>query len=455
MVKALWFMVKVGLLVALAVWVADHPGYVFLELPESGFKARVHTGLFLLILLGTILLAIFLYKIIQWFADFPKIWARYQEYQRREKGYKSLTLGLTAVAAGDRKQAAYHAERAERFMPRDEGLPVLLKAQAQRLQGLEEEAAQSFRRLLENKDTSFLGVRGLLQTALDHENYAAALELSYQALALHPKQPWILNTVYDLEIRARHWPQARAILKRAAKVKAVEAPQASADQAALLLAEADDAMGAGDVARAENLLRQAHKENPNFVPATVRLARYYLDSGQRGKAIKMIEKAWKKQPHPDFADLWRSLLPQHKSAQLAARLSWFEKLVKLQPENAESHIALAREAMEQKLWGEARDHLAKAELLQPSARLYRIMAELEEQAGQGTQAAQRWLEKAANGNPDRRWVCRETGLVYPYWQPVADPHGSFNTIIWDNPARYGRSAYRGLKADQSFLQGDR
>jgi HemY protein len=437
MVKAFWFMIKVGLLVALAVWVADHPGYVLIEFPDHAFKARVHTGLFLLILLGTILLAIFLFRIIHWIANFPNTWRKYRAYQRREKGYRALTLGLTAVAAGDQKQAAYHAARAEKFLPGDHGLPVLLMAQSQRLQGLEAEAAQSFRRLLENKDTSFLGVRGLLQAALDHENFAQALELSYEALALHPKQKWILCTVYDLELRQHRWEQAKAILKRAEKAKAIDHDRAASDRAAMLIAQAEDALGAGDVAQTESYLKQAHRARPDFIPAAVYLARFYRDQGQRNKAVRIVEKSWRAQAHPDLAVLWASLMPPHKAGQLSARLSWFEKLVKWQPGSPESHIALAGEALYQKLWGQAREHLGRAELQRPSAKIYRLLADLEKRAGQGAQAEDYWLEKAASALPDHVWVCRDTGQIYQEWQAIAQPHGSFNTIVWDVPAKAG------------------
>src|SRR5262245_23719039 len=107
MLKALWFMIKVGVLTAAAIWIAERPGTVKIEWLE--YTVTVHVGLGLLVVVGTMLLAIFVYNIIRTFVDFPKAYRRYSEIKSREKGYRALTLGLTAVAAGDAKAAVYQA----------------------------------------------------------------------------------------------------------------------------------------------------------------------------------------------------------------------------------------------------------------------------------------------------------------------------------------------------------
>jgi len=439
MIQALWFLFKVGVLVALAVWVADHPGYVTIEVNDLDIKAKIHTGLFLLIMLATILLAIFIFRILKGFADFPKSWARYQEHRRREKGYRALTLGLTAVAAGDAKHAAYQAFRAEKFMPDDTGLPVLLKAQALRLQGKEEEAAQSFVRMLENPDASFLGVRGLLQAALDQGRYDQASDLAEKALKVHPGQPWILKVVYDLQIRQRHWDQALDVLKRLEKSKTMETDEVASERVCLLAAKAEEALKDGLREEAAGYLTKAYKINPNFVPVIERLGDIYLERNQRSKSVRMVEKAWKAEAHPELVKIWKSLIPSHKASDPMARIAWFEKLVKLNPGSAESHMALGYEAMVQRLWGEAREHLFKAQEIGAGARLYKLLAELEERSGQGETASRRWLEKAAESTPGKRWVCKETGRIYEVWHPVAEPHGAFNSIVWDFPHLTGKS----------------
>ncbi len=431
MIKAIWFMVKVGVLVALALWVVENPGFV--EMAWLDYKLRIHVGVFLIALVAIILLSIFLYRAIRTFVDFPKSFRRYQEVKRQDKGYRALTLGLTAVAAGDTKAAVYQAHRAAKLLGDDSGLALLLHAQAARLDGREEDAQESFVALLENDDAAFLGVRGLLQTALDAQDYPGALDLGRRALKIHPKQPWILKIVYDLEIRARDWEEARKTLYRAEKAGAVPGEKVSADRVAMLLAEAENFLDKDARTEALKKAKKAYQIDPNFVPAIAQLARLYNQTGKRRKAMAVIEKAWKTAPHPEFVKIWDALAASSRSKKPPGRRQWFEKLLEINPSAADGQLAAGEIALEEGLWGEARTHFKRAEELEPCAKLYRLFAELEERSSQNEEAAIMWLEKAAEAPPGKIWVCRETGHVYEQWHPIAQPHGAFNTIEWADP----------------------
>lgn len=445
MIKALWFAIKLGLLVALVVWVADRPGFVKIEWLEYTFT--VHVGLFLLAAMATILVAIFIYNIIRAFVTFPASYRRYRGIKDQEKGYEALTIGLSAVAAGDAKKAVRQARRATRYLKGDTGLPLLLEAQAARLEGREEDALESFAGLLEDKNAAFLGVRGLLQAALDAQKYDKALEVAQQALTLHPKQPWILRTAYDLEIRLRHWDGALETLKRAEKAKAIEAEKARRDRGAILIAQAEELEHAGDEDAALKLLAKAFKLDEGFVPAAVRLARLENKNGAHRKAVSVIRKSWKASPHPDLANIWNGLIKPGKAGEPLARMHWFEKLLAAKADTAQGQIAAGRVALEEKLWGEARTYFMRALELEPSAEIYRLLATLEEQAGQSKTAVQGWLEKADEAEPDHVWICSETGRIYDEWSPVALPHGSFNTIEWGLPDMVNRPAALGTAGE--------
>lgn len=431
MIKALWFMVRVAMLAALAVWVAERPGVVRLEWLDYIFT--VHVGLFLLVLLFGILLSIFIYNVIRSFVDFPKSYRRYLEIKHREKGYRALTLGLTAVAAGDTKIAVYQAHRVMKFLPEDRGLPLLLQAQAARLDGREEDARQSFIALLESPDAAFLGVRGLLQAALDMHHYPKALELAHQALKLHPKQKWILRIVYDLQIKLRDWPKARETLYRAEKVGAFSPDKARSDRIAMLLAEAEQDMESNNRLEALEKAKKAIKYDPVFIPAVSLAVRLYNQTGNRRKAIRLVEKIWVVNPHPEFVVLWNALAPSGQAKKPLGRLDWLEKLLTVNGDAPAGLIEAGHMAMEESLWGQARSYFYRAEALAPSASLYRSLAELEERSTKNEEAALAWLEKAANGSPEKLWICVETGRIYERWHPVALPHGAFNTIRWDLP----------------------
>jgi HemY protein len=430
MLRSIWVLVKIGVLVAIVVWLAERPGTVALDWME--YKITVDFGLFLIGLLGVVMLGIFIFGIIKAILDTPKNWRRYRDFNNREKGLRALTIGLAAVAAGDAKNAQYQAQKARGFLKKDEVLPKLLEAQAARLAGREADACHIYADMIEDKRAGFLGVRGLLQSALDCGDYQGALELGYKALEQYPKQGWILRVVYDLEIKMRDWAAARTILYRAEKAGAIPVNKANSDRVAMYLAQADQAEETGHEEGQFRALSKAHKIDKKFIPTVLRLARLYLKRGKRKAAIGMIEEAWKTAPHPGLVTLWDEACPPAKGSEHPARVQWYERLLDLNPQSVEGLMAMANILIQEGLWGEARKHLEQAESIRPNVRLYKIWARLEERATQNDEAVHGWLAKAADAPRERVWICSETGRLYDRWVAVSD-QSLFNTIIWDFP----------------------
>jgi len=400
MVRTVWFILKLGALVALVVWLAEQTGQV--EITWMGYDIHVHIGVFLVGLVALILVGIFVYNLIDTFVGFPASWRRYREVCALENGYRAVSLGLTSVAAGDMKAAGRHAKRARKLMPDDTGLPLLLEAQAARLEGREEDALASFTAMLENKETAFLGVRGLLQAAMDQEDYVGGLEIARKALAVHPKQPWILKMVYDLEIQNSHWDAALTVLKTLGKTDSIEAAQVRVDQAVLHLVLGIEAEGSG------------------------------LDA--EALAFWLIEKGWKHTPHPDLARLWMEAIAANKREDKSARMRAAERLVKMRGDHVEGYLAVAREAIAQGLWGQAREVLAQALAIESEhdVRVYEMRGRLETQAGDFEAAAAVRAAMPADTLPAPCWVCGETGRIYADWHWFATPR-LFGTMAWARP----------------------
>ena len=428
MIRALFVLLKIALVVAAVVWIADHPGTIAVDWLDYTFT--FHVGFFLVAMMLIVVLGIVIFSVIKTMLDLPKNMSRYRDMNNKEKGLKALTLGLTAVATGDSKAAAYQAHRARQFLNDNEPLPLLLEAQAARLKGDEIGAARSFISLMDTKDAAFLGVRGLLQAALDHGDYEGALELGHKALEDHPKQGWILCIVYDLEIRARNWNSAKKVLYRAEKAGAIATNKANSDRVAIMLAEADDAQQGGNEEIYFRKLNEAYKLDKHFIPSVLRLAHMYLARDKRKAAVSMIEAAWKVSPHPGLAGLWDEVKPSSKNDDSMARVRWFERLLALKPDSVEGLQAIAHVLIDEGLWGEARKHLERAEEIRPNVNLYKIWARLEERATHDATVVREWLEKAADAPRERVWICSETGRTYDEWVPVSD-QGLFNSIIWD------------------------
>ena len=430
MLHALFFAIKIGLLTVVAFWVAQHPGTIQIEWFDIQIKA--HIGLFLLALFLIILVSLFLHRMLLAIGGLPKKWKAQSEQKKHAKGYQFLSQGLTAVAAGDAIQSTDKASKMRTLWPDDKGLSLLLEAQAARLRGEEDVAQSLFDKLLNNKDTAFMGLRGLLVNAMENGYTERAYELAQKAEKLYPKQVWVVQMLYDLSIQQKDWAQAEKTLNRAIKLNMIDTARKKSDQVAMCIAQGEAYKGQEDYRKAIKYLKKAHFLDPSFVPAAQRLAELYIEK-ERTKLVRpILIETWKKNPHPDLIPLWDAITPEKKNDGGNARLRWFEKLVALNPDSAEGQMATAQVAMDNELWGQAREYLKRAEEIEPSSKVYKLQAKLAEKMHLPEEANE-FLLKAEQAPVNKVWSCRETGQVFERWVPITQPAGLFNTVIWGYP----------------------
>ena len=434
MFQTLWFFLKFLIIIAVLAGVISLSGTVIIDLFE--YTVTVPTNIFILGLLVVIIILGFIYKILQSVFSLPQIFSKHREETRHQKGYSALTRGLVAIAAGDSKQATYYARRAGNMLPKSKGkqqpLHLLLEAQAARLRGEDAVAQNRFKALMQDNDASFLGIRGLLKSALDQGNNHLALQYANDAAKLHPNQIWIIQTQYHLLIENKMWDDVLKTAKTAKKTNAFEEEKIISDQIAIYLMWFDQAINDKDFGTAERHLKSAMKLDKYFVPTITRAAKYYISLDKHKKATSLIKNCWAKSPHPDLAKIWFDLAPDTQKYPLK-RSKWFEILADINPNHIESHILLARGAMDMSLWGEAKASLIQADKIYPSAQIYRLMAVVEQNSNHNDDSIHLLLEKSSEALPEKCWVCTRTGIIYDQWLAIAPPHESFNTIIWQCP----------------------
>jgi len=423
MIKALWFLVRLALLIAVIVWVAERPGDVTIS--WLGYRIETSVGFALLFISVLIVLSALIYRFWRAFVSVPKIIRRYQSSQNREKGYNAVTKGLVAVASGDNYEASRQARRAEGLLP-DQALTKLLGAQSALMNDDAVTARLKFQSLLEDKDAAFFGVRGLLNEARRKGDRHEAVRLMRHAESLQPRRSWIIKMLFDYEAEAGEWEKAEQTLSKAIKTGAIDRETGKKHRIAIYLARSDDAKIKGITHTAISFAKKAYKQNPGFPPAPIRLARLFIASNKQRAAARVIENAWAAMPHPDLINLWDDLAPDPKKGEDKAmtRFNWVKRLTARNPQHRESRMALGKAAMEARLWGEARAHLK-------AARAYRLLARLEQQESGNEAKAREWLEMAAETPAKPAWVCTSCGTVAPGgWAPLCSGCKGFDTLSW-------------------------
>lgn len=428
MIRALWFLLKVAVVVAIAVWLAERPGFV--TVAWQGYVLETSFAMMVLIVAVALGAAALLYQLFRGTARAPGRIGRWSRARRRERGYRALTQGMVAVAAGDAPTARRMARRADVLL-NEPPLTMLLSAQAAQLAGDDEAAKRYFTAMLERPETAFLGLRGLLTQALRADDRIEALALARKARELQPDAPWLLATLYDLEARQGEWTAAEGSLQRAVQQGAITPEDGRHHRAALLLERSLEASRQGRGDAALTLTQAAHDLLPGFVPAAVRLIRLLAAADQFGRVTKVANRVWRLHPHPELSAAYREALSAYDPL---ARLKSMQKLCGLAPNHAESHLAVAAASVEAKLWGEARSHLTKAVEMQPSRRAYARLAELERAEHGNEEAAAAWLAQAASAPPEPAWTCRTCATPAAEWSGTCHNCGAFDTLDWKAPS---------------------
>jgi HemY protein len=427
MIRILGFLLAVAAIAAVAVWISEPPGRV--EITWGDYLVEMAPGVLagmVAIAAAAVLLVVF---IVRFFVIGPGRIARSQRLRRERLGYRSLTQGLVAAAAGDARGARRLARRANALLD-EPPLTLLLSAQAAQLEGDDEAAHAYFEAMLERPETEFLGLRGLLVQADRAGDPAMALQLAERAFALRPETPWVLTALLELQTRAGRWSDALITIKQARRYGAIDDAAGKRRQKGLLCERARALREQGDVKEAFRTADQARDIDAGFVPAALLAGVLARDAGRASTAARIVIQAWARCPHPELGRLFVTLFPDMPPLE---RLKRVEKLASANATDPESHMLLAREALEAKLWGNARQHLEKAAAERPTGSLYRLMARVEELEHQDAEAVRRRLEQASVAPPDPTWLCDRCANAAPTWSIACPSCGALDSIDWRAP----------------------
>jgi len=428
-------------LLYVALNLAYHPGGVTLN--WLGYRVDMHVGMALFLIAVAFLVLQFIAWLLGAILRSPQSLSLARSNSRKAKGYRALTRGLTAVAAGDAGEARRQAKAAHDLLG-EPPLTLLLAAQAAQLAGDETSAERYFDRLTHAPETALLGLRGLTMGALKRGDEAAALSYAEKASAVAPQAAWAAETAHNLQVKSGKIEAASHSLSQLSRAGGMAPKAAQRRRAALLTEQARHLLAeGGDAGRALAMGREAVKltrDNPGeFVPARLILCRALLRQGKAKEAARLIEQVWDDAPH---AALGRAYLEAVGGDTPLDRAQRVQRLVRQNPEHAESHRIGADAALTARLWGDARKHLERlVELEQAgdglSADTCRRMARLEAgEHGTGSSGERQWLDLATQARGGADWACETCGTLgaggpeAAGWQLCCPRCDSIDSLVW-------------------------
>lgn len=355
--------------------------------------------------------------------------SRYFDRNRERKGFDALSEGMMALASGEGRLAMTKAAKAEKYLGKPE-LTNLLTAQAAEMAGDRQKAEETYKKLVTNDATRFVGVRGILKQKLADGDTETALKLAEKAFAIKPKHEETQDVLLRLQAQKEDWAGARQTLS--AKLKHGNLPRDvhKRRDAVLALSEAKDILSDGSSIETQEKAIEANKLSPDLIPAAVMAARGYIEKGKPRLATRLLKKAWEVTPHPDLAAAFAAIEPEETSEQ---RLKRFTILTRSNPQHPETRMLLAELHIANEDFPEARRALGDLVETDPTARSVTLMAAIERGEGADDAVVRGWLARALTVSRGPQWICDNCQHIHAEWAPICENCESFDTLAWKTP----------------------
>jgi HemY protein len=423
MIRVIIFLGLVAVLALGAVWIADRPGDVVIT--WLGYRIETSLAVLVAAIALVVIVALMVWSLIRVIVRSPDLVALFLSHRRGVRGYLAISRGLVAIGAGDAGAARRFADEAERIAP-GEPLTLLLNAQCAQLVGDRATAESSFRAMAARDDTKLLGLHGLYVEARRREDAVAARSYAEEAVQTAPSLNWAGRAVLEFRCATGDWAGAQAALDRNHKSGLIDRAQYRRQRAVLLTARALAAED-NDRDQARSLALEAVKLAPDLVPAAELAGRLLGEAGEVKRASRIVEAAWKADPHPDLAETYAQLRVSDSARE---RLMRVESLARRTPAHPEAALAIARAAIDAREFAPARAAL-RPFVRQPTQRVAALMAEIEQGESGDEGRAREWMRRALHAPRGPAWTA--DGYVSDRWLPVSPVSGRLDAFQWKAP----------------------
>ena len=355
--------------------------------------------------------------------------SRYFDRNRERHGFEALSDGLMALASGDGRDAMAKARKADRLLNRPD-LTNLIMAQAAVANGDRQTAKATYKKLLKDPKTRFVGTYGLLQQHLQDGDTEVALKLAEHAFALKPRHGETQDVLLKLQAGQEDWRGVRTTLTAKLKHGSLPKDVHKRRDAVFALSQSRDLRAEGKLDEAQIYAIEANRLAPGLVPAALLSAEGHREQKNVKQASRILRAAWQLAPHPDLAAGFAALAPDEASEARLKRFGQFTKGTESHPETkmlmAELYVAMAD-------FDAARQALGDLAKTDPTMRALTILAAIERGDGADDQSVRRLLTQAISAQRDPQWICDNCGHVHHDWEPVCLNCEAIDSIAWKRP----------------------
>jgi len=424
MLRLILILIALGAVILGFDWLIDQPGRITIELPGFVMEPTLAQVAIFLVLLA--ILSIIVWTICRVIINGPAALNMFLNNRREKHGLEALRAGLVAIGSGDTRLADTMAKRAHNLLG-PQPLTQLIYAQTALARQDFHEAIASFETMRAGNETKIIGLNGLFEIAVTQGDLKAAYALAEEAFEAADNLKWAGFASMEGRAAAGEWELALEALEALKKHHHVTKDEEINLKSTILTAQAA-VLEVEEPTKALKVAEAAHKLNPGLTNAAVIAGRIASANNEVSKATKILERAWKKSPHPDIAEIYA-----HARAGDTAidRMQRVKNLIKKRSSHSEAPIALARSAIECGEFEEARAALGMIQDQDITKRICALHAQLEDADGNNTGKVREWLARAIKAPVDPIWIA--DGITSQEWLPQSSITGKIGVFEWKIP----------------------
>lgn len=340
----------------------------------------------------------FLKKPFAWFAAYKA--KRFQQNVLKKENF--LTLVLTTVL--DKNN-----DTAKVILSKEKSLFAKGSTEQLLFDGLFAPDSTVFEKLKSNKATELAGIRGLFLQAKQKGDIDAQTQLLETGISLYPNVTWLYQEQLDLQLLQDDWTNALNTLEILNKKKAVDKARYVSYKACILY----------------NM--KQFKQAFELAPDNAMIAIAYAQFNPR-KADDILKRSWELSPCWSTYQAYYDLI---KDENAAKQMKLIEKFTSKNPSAKLSLLAVADTAMQNHLWGVAKESLQEAlNSYTLTRQMALMMADLERQGWHHEDSAKEWEDKAGTAESTPVWMCKTCRHTAAEWDSKCPVCNSCGDIVY-------------------------
>ena len=284
-------------------------------------------------------------------------------------------------------------------------------------------------KLENNPNLRLVSFKADIEAKMQKKQFEEALKTANKAFEIRQDLYWVIESAFKLRVKAGDWDGALQVLNSGFKKDIIKKDKYDKFKSVVLYEIAKDLKEKDDMVNFFKFCSQAIECAPDFVPAALLMAQYYIENdNQIRKASKILSKIWRINPTTEIAESYLSLWPEDSIIEKVQRM---ESLALLNGKDPSiNNLILADLYCQAKLWVKAKSEFEIFLIDNPATKkLAKTIAFYEKNANNNNLAAANWKKKTTNCMSDSIWVCSNCGHASSKWHPYCkkcDEVGSFN-----------------------------